>query len=61
MGSYVKPADRQKGPGEEAGEAAPVHRIRITLTSTKVGRGAWGAQQAGMHAAGAGQAQAPVP
>lgn len=31
----MKPADRPKaaGPGEE-GEAAPAHRIRITLTST---------------------------
>ena len=30
------PADRA-GPGGEEGEAAPMHRIRITLTSTKVG------------------------
>ncbi|KAL4443259.1 hypothetical protein ABPG75_010996 [Micractinium tetrahymenae] len=45
--AYVKPADRLKGagPGEE-GEAAPIHRIRITLTSTATkslekGRHAW--------------------
>ncbi|PRW51058.1 ribosomal S1 [Chlorella sorokiniana] len=38
MGTYVKPADRVGAgkPGVEEGEAAPIHRIRITLTSTKV-------------------------
>lgn len=51
MASYVKPSDR-KGPGEEVGEAAPVHRIRITLTSTKVlGRLGWAlGRPAGRHA-----------
>ncbi len=37
MGTYVKPADRAGKMGEEdGGQAAPIHRIRITLTSTKV-------------------------
>lgn len=53
--AYVKPADRLKGagPGEE-GEAAPAHRIRITLTSTstknleKGGWGGWGTRR-GRH------------
>ncbi|EFN56902.1 hypothetical protein CHLNCDRAFT_144577 [Chlorella variabilis] len=34
-GTYVKPTDRKLGE-DGGGEAAPIHRIRITLTSTKV-------------------------
>jgi hypothetical protein len=44
--SYVKPADRERKAGEEGeGGVAPTHRIRITLTSTKVLRR--GADQGG--------------